>query len=83
MFTASRLEKLARIERWHFWFQGRRAVLRRMLAASLPTNARLVMDIGCGTGHLLQMLDGDGRQVLGIDLRIEGLRSTRARLSGA
>lgn len=80
-FPLERLERIREMERWHFWFAGRRARLDRLLRAYLAT-PRLVLDVGCGTGLTLEQLAGPHR-VVGTDLRDEGLRALRERDEGA
>jgi len=67
-------DRLARIEamgQWHFWFAGRRARLDRLLGELLRT-PRTILDVGCGTGLMLELLDRRHRLV-GTDLLLEGL----------
>ena len=75
-FTKQRLERLAAIENWHFWFVGRRAMVEDLLHthASLPG---LHLDLGCGTGHMLKTMTRRGVRAVGVDMRPEGLVSTR------
>jgi len=75
-FTAQRLERLEAIEDWHFWFVGRRAMVDDLLHtyASPPG---LHLDLGCGTGHMLQTMTRRGVRAIGVDMRPEGLVATR------
>jgi ubiquinone/menaquinone biosynthesis C-methylase UbiE len=43
----------------------------------LNLNGELVLDIGCGTGLMVERLSLRGHQVLGLDVRPEGLQATR------
>ena len=54
--------RMAEIEDRHWWFLGRRRILRETLArcVSLPPEARL-LEAGCGTGGNLAMLADFGR----------------------
>ena len=59
----------ARMERSHWWFQGRRRILDRMLERldpPLPPGAR-VLDVGCGTGANGPVLAARGGLAIGID----------------
>jgi SAM-dependent methyltransferase len=78
------------LEDRHWWFVGRRAVIRSLLGrADVPREAR-ILDAGCGTGRNLLELSGLGR-VEGVDsspdaiefCRRRGLSAvTQARLDG-
>jgi ubiquinone/menaquinone biosynthesis C-methylase UbiE len=72
MFTAERLARLAQIERWHFWFVGRKKLVEQLMEKYLETDG-LVLDVGCGTGYMLETLNAIGYQSVGIDRRAEGL----------
>lgn len=50
-----------------------------MLAGLLPSDW-VVADLGCGTGHLLQVVAPNVREVIGVDSSAEMLKSARARL---
>jgi SAM-dependent methyltransferase len=70
-------------EEHHFWFRSRRrviGVLAGQLMASAPPDAR-VLEIGCGTGGLLRVLDRvcPRATVVGLDLFAEGLGFARDR----
>ena len=76
-YPADRLLRLSELERWHFWFVGRRALLDRVLTKHLKEQAPVVLDLGCGTGLLMEILMRRGYRVVGLDLRPEGLRAVR------
>lgn len=59
------LELHSRIERVHWWFTGRRAILRAALSRFLAPPAR-ILEVGCGTGGNLEML-GELGEVVGMD----------------
>jgi SAM-dependent methyltransferase len=73
-------EEMARTEDHHWWFRGRRnvieAVLRENLAAAPE---RRILDIGCGTGGNLPLLQQFGR-VEGMEGASEALALCRKRL---
>ena len=78
-FRADRLARLAAIEEEHFWFGPRFALVERLLDRHGPAPGALVLDVGCGTGVLLDPLRRRGYRPLGLDVRSEGLASVRAR----
>jgi SAM-dependent methyltransferase len=80
-FGADGLARIEAMEQWHFWFVGRRARLDRLLGDFLAT-PRTILDVGCGTGSMLERLDGRHR-LAGVDLRLDGLNRAAARTDGA
>jgi SAM-dependent methyltransferase len=62
-------DELAGVERTHWWFQGRRRILVDVLRRRLPAagaDTRPIVDIGCGTGEMLDMVREFGG-VTGLD----------------
>ncbi len=73
-------DHFSRIEDNHWWFTGRRAVVREVLARRLPRGQALrILDVGCGTGGMLPMLREFG-QVEGIDFSDAALEHARTRV---
>lgn len=70
-------DAIARVERRHWWFSGRREIVARELERRLPAGAR-VLDVGCGTGFVLERL-AQRFDVTGL----EPDASVRARANGA
>lgn len=72
-------EDHARLEQDHWWFVARRAILEEVLRSHLPdVPDRQVLDVGCGTGGMLPMLNRFGH-VVGLEgepLAVEHCRST-------
>jgi SAM-dependent methyltransferase len=63
----------AEIEERHWWFRGRRAIVRRMLAEIAPPGSgRRIVDVGCGTGANIASL-ADAYACHGIDPSAEGI----------
>jgi SAM-dependent methyltransferase len=72
-FSPERLELIAGLEDWHFWFIARQLLIERLLARHAVSGGRRLLDIGCGTGRLARRLAGLGFHVLGMDRRRKGL----------
>lgn len=69
----------ARIEEEHWWFRGRRRILRDLVSSVIPPFAggRLI-DVGCGTGADIASLS-DAYDCQGIDPSQEGIEHARRR----
>ena len=64
------------LEQTHWWFRGRRAIFVSLLDRFVRSDgreARVLMDLGCGVGGMLQPLAAYGR-VIGTDVTLQGLR---------
>jgi SAM-dependent methyltransferase len=77
----------AEVEEWHWWYRVRRDILSAMLARlALPDGARL-LDVGCGTGGMGEVLARFG-QAVGLDrapaaLALAAQRPYRLRVGAA
>lgn len=74
---------LSQVERRHFWFRARNAVIAtavRPYVAGLPPGHH-VLEVGCGTGNVLQVLERvcPRATVVGVDLFQQGLLYARQR----
>jgi SAM-dependent methyltransferase len=58
-YVAAHLEE----DRAHWWFRGRRAVLLALLRRRLPPGRHRLLDLGCGTGNILESLGEFGEAV--------------------
>ena len=72
--------------RGHWWLRGRRAVLLAMLRRTLPPGPHRLLELGCGSGNVLEALARCGEAVgmesdealasvgraAGLDIRTEG-----------
>jgi len=50
-------------DREHWWFRGRRAVILAALDRALPPGPHRLLDVGCGTGNVLEALGRFGEAV--------------------
>ena len=76
-------ERMYRFEDTYWWFVARRRLIASLLDAYYPRDGRLrLLDIGCGTGAMLDMLAPFG-DVVGADFAPEALQFCRARGAGA
>ncbi len=62
-----RLERIRKMEESHFWFRGRDLLIEQLLQTRLAPPAQII-DLGCGTGRMAQLLSQKGYQTLGVDL---------------
>ncbi len=75
-FRLERLARIAEMERWHFWFVGRRSLVLRLIRRYVPVDDRIV-DLGCGSGLLVEHLRRHGYEAIGFD-RLAGSLQNRA-----
>jgi SAM-dependent methyltransferase len=84
-FDAAAVARLNAMEdRGHFWLEGRRRLVEHVLHRAAPT-ADGALELGCGTGSMLPLLENRFATVVGIDghaglLRRAGQRSSTAAL---
>jgi SAM-dependent methyltransferase len=69
----------ADIEQRHWWFVGRRRIMRRLIGEVLPPSPETtIIDVGCGTGANISHLANDYRTI-GIDTSAEAITRARPR----
>jgi 2-polyprenyl-3-methyl-5-hydroxy-6-metoxy-1,4-benzoquinol methylase len=74
---------IAAIEDRHFWFAARAALIQRELGGGLGGIAgKSVVDIGCGTGYVLGVLERAGMVTTGCDMHESALEYARQRITG-
>ncbi len=77
----SELDKMFELEDTYWWFIARRKLVSTLLTRHLATSsarARVILDVGCGTGATLQGLSEFGR-VVGMDSSRYALQCCRRR----
>lgn len=83
-YDPSYYHEIARLETRHFWFQARNRLIVHTLRRYFP-GARSFLEIGCGTGMVLQAIHAAFPKLAtsGSELFVEGLGFARQRLPGA
>ena len=73
-------QQMAELDDRHWWYRARRRILAELIRREvrLPVDGR-ILEIGCGTGHNLQMLSGFGH-VDGLELDDEAAALSEKRL---
>ena len=70
-----------KLESSHWWFIGRRKLLKSLLSSiTIPQTSHLI-DIGCGVGSNLGLLQSLGFKVIGVDSEIYSLIYAKKRFS--
>lgn len=77
---SSYYQEYAATEDKHWWFAARRDILRKILRKWLPPDpARRILDVGCGTGAMLELLREFGKAE-GLDSSENAINHCRQRL---
>jgi SAM-dependent methyltransferase len=71
--------RLYELEDRHWWFRGRRAVIRALLERGEAPQRPRVLDAGCGTGRNLAELQPTAAELHGVDRAAEAVQFCRQR----
>lgn len=66
-FAAERLDIIAEGEPAHFWYGPRRALLLHAVCSSGLAPGARILDVGCGTGGMVEALAARGFDAIGVD----------------
>lgn len=82
-FPADRFARLYAAELRNFWYRSRARLIRRWVLSRLKGEAEF-LEIGCGTGSVLEALSkGSSLRLTGAEAYLDGLRLAQARLPHA
>lgn len=70
-------EKMDALEKEHFWFIAKRKYLQIILDRFAPGGNSKVLDVGCGTGAIMDLLKSRGYFAEGVDTSEEALKFCR------
>jgi SAM-dependent methyltransferase len=68
------------VEGFHWWFTGRRKLLKSLLYQLCLPSRSVALDIGCGTGSNLRALGSRGLKAIGLDRSIHALALARQKI---
>jgi len=82
-YPAEVIARVAEVEEQHWWHASRNRVIARALRrARRGRSLKTLVEFGCGTGFVLQSLEGLGFEVAGFDMHLDALAVARRRVSG-
>lgn len=72
-------KKMDSIESGHFWFIAKKKFLDIVLEKFIGEKKLKILDIGCGTGAIMDYLKNKGHEVFGVDMSDEALKYCQAK----
>lgn len=66
-FPVSRCEHLLSIEDSHFWFHAREWLIGKLIDRLLRQGDQSILELGCGSGHMLKRLEATGRNISAVE----------------
>lgn len=72
------IPELSDLENKHWWFRGRREILKNVLRQFLTQPTTRALDVGCGIGSNFPLLQGFAKEVEGLELDKEAVAKTHA-----
>jgi 2-polyprenyl-3-methyl-5-hydroxy-6-metoxy-1,4-benzoquinol methylase len=72
-------KKMFDSESTYWWYVGRRFIVRNFLKKYVSVSDRPILDVGCGTGVNLSLLQEFSKHVIGLDSSEEALEYCRSR----
>lgn len=84
-YKSSHYARIERVEQNHFWFQSRNILLKKLILRYIKdSRGKTFLEVGCGTGIVLRLLESLGFRVFGLDINKKALeyakRGTKATL---
>src|SRR6185295_1479302 len=78
--TPEEYKRMFELENSYWYFQGRCSIISGLMAQHLDmTKPRRILDVGCGTGLMLERLEGMGQTPTGLDMHDLSMRFCRMR----
>lgn len=75
-FPKERIQHLVRMEQTHFWFRARKELILRLFDRFVKHIPEKLLDVGCGTGHMLEVLSSRCKSCIGLDIHA-GIRQVQ------
>lgn len=77
-FSSALYAGVDRVEQHHFWFRARTNMIRALIGRYMPVRqGKTFLEVGCGTGIVLKVLESMGFRVTGMDVNERALTFAR------